>query len=120
MEQWITVKEAARLRKCTERNILDQISKGAIQAKKDGRKWQVFMDTTEAAAEASPQFAEVISVLKGQLQEKDKQIQEKDKQIALLQEQSGQLNQLLAMEKKERLQLIEAKKTWWQRWGKKK
>jgi len=115
MEQWITVKEASRLRKCTERNILDQISKGAIQAKKDGRKWQVFMDTTEATSEASPQFAEVISVLKNQLQEKDSQLKEKDKQIALLQEQTGQLNQLLAMEKKQNLQLTENKKPWWKK-----
>lgn len=109
MEEWITVKQAAKIRKCTERNIIELIQKKELEAKKDGRKWLIFMEASETVSETSPQFSEIISVLKAQLQEKDKQ-------IALLQEQAGQLNQLLAMEKQEKLQLIEAKKPWHQRW----
>ena len=36
----------------------------------------------------------------------------KDKQIALLQEQLGQAQTLLAMEKQEKLQLLEDKRPW--------
>lgn len=87
MEEWITVKEAAKIKKCTERNVIELIRKGSIEAKKDGRKWLVLIDTAEMTAEFSPQISEIISVLKVQLEEKDNQIKEKDKQILSLQEQ---------------------------------
>jgi len=116
MEQWITVKQAAIVRKCTERNIIVLIKKGELKAKKDGRKWLILMDTDEVVSEKteeiSSEITEIISVLKAQLEEKDKQ-------IGLLQETVNQQNQLLAMEKKEKLALMEAKKTWYQRWFKK-
>jgi len=94
MEEWITVKEAARIRNCTERNILKLIDKREFKSKKDGRRWLVFMDTSEHSAEQSPNSAELISVLKVQLEEKDIQIKQfreqlgrKDEQIEKLQEQ---------------------------------
>jgi chromosome segregation ATPase len=95
-EKWITVKEAAIIRKCTERNIIELIKKGTLQSKKDGRKWLVLVEASETIAELSPQFSEIISVLKVQLEGKDKQIEEKDKQIERLQGQIEETSKTLS------------------------
>jgi len=81
MERWVTVKEAARFRNCSERNILDLIQRGRLEGRKDGRRWEVLIDFPEDYAEDVPQDAEVISVLKEQLQEKDKQIESLQRQL---------------------------------------
>jgi excisionase family DNA binding protein len=81
MEEWITVKEAAKIRNCTERNIIKIIDKGDLEAKKDGRRWLVLMDTSEPSTEKEPNNTELISVFKVQLEEKDKQIERLQKQL---------------------------------------
>ena len=133
-EEWITVKYAAKLRKCSERNIIELIHKEELKAKKDGRRWLVLMDTSEATSAESPQSAEIISLLKAQLQEKDSQIRqsqeqvaEKDKQIERLQSQIDEkdnqmerLHQLLAIEKTQTQQLLERQLLpFWKRWRRK-
>ena len=102
-EEWITVKDAAKIRKCSERNIIELIKKGQLEAKKDGRRWLILMDASEIVSEEYPQVAEMISLLKVQLQEKDVQIRqtqeqltEKDKQIEKLQGQLEKTNEALA------------------------
>jgi len=46
-EEWITVREAAQVRNCSERYILKLIAQNAIKAKKDGRKWMVLIEGSE-------------------------------------------------------------------------
>ena len=103
MEEWITVKEAARIRNCTERNILKLINKGDLEAKKDGRRWLVLMDTSEPRSETGRNDSELTSLLKVQLEERDtqtrqlqEQLAEKDKQIEKLQGQLEKTNEALA------------------------
>ena len=74
MQEWITVKDAARIRNCSERNIIRLIQAGELEAKKDGKRWLILMDTSELDSASSPQLTEVMSALKVQLQEKDSQI----------------------------------------------
>ena len=62
MDEWITVKDAAKLRNCSERNIIELIHKGELESKKDGRRWLILMDTSEMPSEESPQNAEMISL----------------------------------------------------------
>ncbi len=81
MEEWITVKEAAQIRNCTERNIIKLIDKGELKAKKDGRRWLVLMDISEPSTEKEPNNTELISVFKAQLEEKDRQIERFQKQL---------------------------------------
>ena len=126
-EKWITVKEAAIIRKCTERNIIELIKKGILQSKKDGRKWLVLVEASETNAELSPQFSEIISVLKVQLEGKDKQIEEKDKQIERLQEQlsdASQRHDTIIMQLTRQLEqsqrMLEAHRDpWYRRWFRK-
>lgn len=81
MEKWVTVKEAAKFRRCSERNIIDLIQRERLQGRKNGRRWEVLIDFPEDYAEEVPQSAEVITVLKEQLQEKDKQIDSLQRQL---------------------------------------
>jgi excisionase family DNA binding protein len=134
VEEWITVKDAAKLRKCSERNIIELIHKEELEAKKDGRRWLILMDTSEATSAESPQSEEITSLLKAQLEEKDSQIRqsqeqvaEKDKQIERLQSQIDEkdnqmerLHQLLAIEKTQTQQLLEHQLLpFWRRWRRK-
>ena len=120
MEEWITVKEAAKLRNCTERNVLKLIEKEELQAKKDGRRWLVLMDISEPRSEIDPNNAELISVLKSQLQEKDHQIKKLQEQLQEKDTQIERLYQLLAIEKTQTQQLLERKLLpFWKRWRRK-
>ena len=81
MQEWITVKDAAKIRKCTERNIIGLIHKGELEGKKDGRRWLVLMDASEITSEEYPKSAEMISLLKAELQEKNEQISKLQQQM---------------------------------------
>ena len=120
MEEWITVKEVARIRNCTERNILKLIDKGELQAKKNGRRWLVLMDTSGQTTEQSPNGTELVSALKVQLQEKDDQIGKLQEQLEEEDDQMERLHQLLAMEKTQTQQLLERQLLpFWKRWRRK-
>jgi len=60
-EEWITVKDAARLRQCAERTIIDKIHKGVLQGKKDGRRWLV-LDWTHTSLD------ELLGQIKGSVE----------------------------------------------------
>lgn len=128
MQEWITVREAAKIRKCTERNIIELIKKSALEAKKDGRRWLILMDTAEMPSEESPQSSEMISLLKVQLQGKDdqisqlqKQLEEKDKQIGKLQEQLAETSLRHDTVVMQMTRLVEYhQQPFWRRWRKQK
>ncbi len=96
MDEWITVKEAARFRNCTERNILRLIQKGELKAKREGHRWFILKESLEQTSEESPNMSEVSSILKAQLQEKDKQIERLQKQLEEKDEQIKNLQEALA------------------------
>ncbi|MFC1712835.1 hypothetical protein ACFL6S_04150 [Candidatus Poribacteria bacterium] len=123
MNEWITVKEAAKRKKCTTANIIYHIKQGKLEAIKESGKWKVAAESLEIEKDfsnTSEITLGVLETLKAQLQEKDKQIEEKDRQMASLQERLGEVNQLLAMEKQEKLQLLEDKTTSRWRWFRRK
>jgi len=113
MNQWLTVKQLASLRKCSERYILSLIKNGKLQARREGKRWMVFVDDSEQnpeqVTEQIPDNSEVITLLKQQLEEKDNQI--------------NKLHQLLAMEMQEKLKLMESlpppRKSFWDRFRRK-
>jgi hypothetical protein len=105
---WISVKDAAKKKNCTSANIRYLIRAKKLESKKEKGQWMI----NEESINESKYFSQPYDVF----YVFNEQLKEKDKQIALMQEQLSQLNQLLAMEKKEKLQLMEAKKPWYQRW----
>jgi hypothetical protein len=111
MSSWISVNDAAKKKNCTTANIRYLIRAKKLEAKKEKGQWLVNEESINEKKDFSQPY-DVFSVFEGQLKEKDKQ-------IALMQEQLSQLNQLLAMEKKEKLQLMEARSPWYRRLFKK-
>jgi predicted RNase H-like nuclease (RuvC/YqgF family) len=111
MENWISVQEASKIKGCTPANINYYIKQGKVEATKIGGRWHINPESLNFKKETNKpteNFDSVLEVFKSQLEEKDKQIEK-------LQEQLSQAHQLVAMEKQERLQLLEDKRPWWRR-----
>jgi len=120
MSNWITVKDAAKIRKCTQANIRYLISQGNIEAKKDGGRWLVNEDSLVSEKDFS-QTADVISVLKAQLEEKDKQINLLQTQIQDMSERHDTIVLQMTRQMEQTQRMLEtAKEPWYRRWRKKK
>ena len=125
--EWITVKEVAQRRKCSERNILRLIKAGKLEGKKDdgGHRWLVKTDSSEMVSEESPTDTELMSVLKAQLQEKDKQIERLQvelQDVRSASEDSRKRSDTIILQLTQQNQLMLEDKTapWWQRWFKRR
>jgi len=134
-EKWITVKEAAIIRKCSERTIITLIQKKELKAKREGRKWLVLLDMPpEDLAEVQPiisaydpQLAEVILELRNQLNKKDEQLESLQKQLAekdTAVEESRQRTDTIIMQLTRQLEqsqkmLTAHQEPWYRRWFRK-
>lgn len=120
MENWISVKEAAKIRKCTQANIRYLISQNKIEAKRDGGRWLVNNESLGSEKDFS-QTADVISVLKAQLEEKDKQINLLQTQIQEMSERHDTIVLTMTRQVEQTQKMLEAaKEPWYRKWGKKK
>lgn len=121
MERWVSVKDAASFRNCSERNILDLIYRGRLEGRKDGRRWEVLIDFPEDYAEEVPQSAEVITVLKEQLQEKDKQIDSLQRQLGESSERHDTIVLQMTRQLEQSQRLLEYHQDpWYRRWFKRR
>jgi len=127
MSEWVTVKTAAELRKCSERNILDLIKRGKLNAKRaeDGRRWLVEMDmsedTPEETSEDLPNTSEVVSLLKSQMEEKDKQIAKLQEDLSEASQRHDTIVLQLTRQVEQSQRLLEYhQEPWWRRMFKKK
>ena len=112
MEEWITVTEVSELLKISERQVLNRIYNGQLEAKKDGKKWLInssLSEPSEYSVEVPEisrrdlkkddlinHFKEQLEHLKGQIDQKDQQIAEKDRLIEKVQGQLERVNDALA------------------------
>ncbi|MFC1714830.1 helix-turn-helix domain-containing protein [Candidatus Poribacteria bacterium] len=113
MTDWISVKEAAKIKGCTPANINYYIKQGKVEARKVKGRWEINPESLNLKQDYNKEF-DILEVLKAQLKEKDKQ-------IATLQEQVTQAQQLVAMEKMEKQKLLEDKTTpWYKKWFRKR
>jgi len=127
MEEWITVKEAAKIRNCTERNILRLIDNKKLEAKRNGNKWLILRKALEVSSEGSPNYSELISVFKVQLEEKDRQIERLQKQLEdkdKILEDASQRHDTIIMQLTRQLEqsqrMLEAHRDpWYRRWFRK-
>ncbi len=102
--EWIPVKEAAKLLKVSERQVLNRIHAGKLKVKREGKIWLVHSSLSEPNDEAEqiPQgsdieaykkLEETIELLKEQLKEKDKQIEKIQEQYFETQKASEDASQ---------------------------
>ena len=54
MPEWITVKEASKIRKCTPANMRYLITQGIVQGRKEGGKWLVNKESLNEEKEITP------------------------------------------------------------------
>ena len=120
MENWISVKDAAEIRKCTQANIRYLISQKKVEAKRDGGRWLVNPESLGSEKDFS-QTADVISILKVQLEEKDKQINLLQTQIQEMSERHDTIVMQMTRQVEQTQRMLEsAKEPWYRRWQKKK
>jgi len=120
MGNWISVKEAAKIRKCTQANIRYLISQKKLEAKRDGGRWLVNDESLVSEKDFS-QTADVISVLKAQLEEKDKQINLLQTQIQDMSERHDTIVLQMTRQVEQTQRMLEtAKEPWYRKWRKKK
>ena len=127
MDEWITVKEAAKIRNCTERNILRLINNKTLEAKKDGHRWIILKESLEANSEESLNMSDFVSVLKAQLEEKDKQIERLQKQVEekdKMLEDASERNDTIVLQLTRQLEqsqriLVAHQEPWHKRWFRK-
>lgn len=123
---WITVKVAAKFRRCSERNILDLIKRGTLKGKKEGRRWLVWMDVPEEPAEDIPNVSEVhvataFSTLTQQLEEKDKQIAKLQDELSEASQRHDTIVLQLTRQLEQSQRLLEYnQEPWYRRWFKRK
>lgn len=120
MENWISVKEAAKIRKCSQANIRYLISQNKIEAKRDGGRWLVNQESLESEKYFS-QTDDVISILKVQLEEKNKQINFLQTQIQEMSERHDTIVMQMARQIEQTQKMLEtAKEPWYRRLRRKK
>ena len=87
-EEWLSVKEAARIRKCTDANIRYLISNGKLDANKVDGKWLVRITEERQQKDTSSetQVSEVIELLKVELQDTKAELQEAKERANRLEE----------------------------------
>jgi len=87
-EEWLSVKEAARIRKCTDANIRYLIYNGKLDANKVDGKWLVRITEERQQKDTSSetQVSEVIELLKVELQDTKAELQEAKERANRLEE----------------------------------
>ena len=95
-----------------------------MEAKKDGHKWIILKESLKANSEESPNTSEFVSVLKAQLEEKDKQIERLQKQVEekdKMLEDSSERNDTIVLQLTRQLEqsqrmLVAHQEPWYRRW----
>ena len=108
-QEWITVKEAARIRNVTDRTILRMIHNKEIEARKDGKRWMIRKDSLP---DSDRKDTDMVSYLKAQLQDRDDQVKRLQEELSIVRERSDTL--LLQLTQQNQL-LLEDRRPWYQR-----
>ena len=110
--KWVTVKEVAQVRNCSERYVLKLIAQNVLKAKKDGHRWLVLLDGSEMIQDGSAintqtkpdtinksgsDSSELVRLTNQQLEDKNneikylkEQLEQKDRQIESIQKSADE------------------------------
>ncbi len=145
---WVTVKEVAQVRNCSERYVLKLITQNVLKAKKDGRKWLVLLEGSELVRDGSAintqthqtttntktmsgsDSSELVRIINQQLEDKNneikylkEQLEQKDRQIETMQksaDEASERSDTIIMTLTHQLALDASKQPWWKRIGRKR
>jgi excisionase family DNA binding protein len=112
-DEWISVKEAAAIRKVSERTFLNLIKRGDVEAKKDGRSWRVSRESAENVSEKLPKESEIVSILKAELQESREQVKYLQDELSNVRERSDTIILQMTLERKQLM--LESRRMPWYR-----
>ncbi len=114
-DEWITVKDVAKIRNCTDRTVLRMIEKKEVEAKKDGKRWLILK--TSLPDDTIPTDSDMVSFLKAQLQESQEQAKQLQQELHDVRERSDTI--ILALTQQNQ-QLLEDKRPWYRKWFRKR
>ena len=80
-KKYLSVSEVATKLNLSERGVRERISKGSINAFKNGNKWQIPADQFRETTDNTTETQDIIEFLKRQLEEKDRQLAELTKSL---------------------------------------
>ncbi len=121
MADWISVKEAAKIKGCTTANIGYYIKQGKVEARKEKGRWWINPESLETEKDYSKPFEsfEILETLKAQLEAKDKQIASLQERLAGSENGRERADTIILALTQQNQQLLEDKRPWYQRWFKK-
>lgn len=115
---WISVKEAAAIRKVSERTFLNLIHKGEVEARKEGRSWRVSRESVEQMSEDIPKDSEIITLLKAQLKEAQDRASRLEQELSDTKKRSDTI--ILQLTQQNQLMLEDKTKPWYRKMFKKR
>jgi len=113
MPEWINVKEASQIRKCTPANLRYLINQGKVEGKKEGGRWIVNKESLNSEKEFAPE-PDVMSILKVELEEKNSQIRALQDELKSQSERSDTI--ILQLTRQNQLMLEDKTTSWYRKW----
>jgi excisionase family DNA binding protein len=122
-EEWLSVKDVANIRNCTDRTILRMIEKKEVEAKRDGKRWLILKSSL--SDDNIPTETDVTSILKAQVQEQKEEIHYLKEQLEGVRQASEDSRKrsdtiILQITQQNQLMLEDKTSSWYQRWLKKR
>ncbi len=122
-EEWLSVKDVANIRNCTDRTVLRMIEKKEVEAKRDGKRWLILKSSL--SDDNIPTESDVVSILKAQLQEEKEEINYLKGQLEAVRQESEESRKrsdtiILQLTQQNQLMLEDKTTSWYRRWFKKR
>ena len=122
-EEWLSVKDVANIRNCTDRTILRMIEKKEVEAKREGKRWLVLKSSL--SDDNIRTELDVASILKVQLQEQKEEINYLKEQLEAVRQSSDDSRKrsdtiILQLTQQNQLMLEDKTTSWYRRWLRKR
>lgn len=122
-EKWLSVKDVANIRNCTDRTVLRMIEKKEVEAKRDGKRWLILKSSL--SDDNIPTESDVTSILKVQLQEQKEEVNYLNEQLEVVRQTSEESRKrsdtiILQLTQQNQLMLEDKTTPWYRRWFRKK
>ncbi|MFC1718576.1 helix-turn-helix domain-containing protein, partial [Candidatus Poribacteria bacterium] len=122
-EEWLSVKDVAKIRNCTDRTVLRMIEKKEVEAKRDGKRWLILKSSL--SDDDIPTESDVVSILKVQLQEQKEETDYLKGQLEIVRQESEASRKrsdtiILQLTQQNQLMLEDKTTPWYRRWFRKR